>query len=541
MIIRCISGRFGLTLASAALAALIAGGQPANAQQPPAQQPPTTPAAKPAAVPVAPYLQRSERTVRTLAPGVELIQEVVTEGPDAPLVVTAVIVDPKKSGVRIEAALGHDRVWADTPSQGRETVSALAKRRGALVALNAGFFTFSSGHPIGLHVENGDLITEPSLNRSALVLSADRAAVSTFTFVGEVAAPGGVKHTLHGLNRKPTPPDKGNELLLFSPRFRDRTLAQPGRVEVVLRLPTPGPLTPGKSLTGTVETVSTGGDTPIVPGTVVLSGGGAAGTWLRTNAAPGAQLSVRMEINAVERLPFPVADIRQAIQGVPRLLTGGQVTVRAREEGSSASFVRDLHPRTAAGITGDGRLVFLTVDGRQAGLSRGISLDETARWLLKFGAVDGVNLDGGGSTTLAVHGTVVNSPSGGAERSVANMFVVYGAPEAPADGTAVSGYTLSGPTAPLVVGQAVDCVVTGLPADAQDKVVWGVEGGAGFVSQSGRFAAVRPGTARVVAILPGNLKLVLPVTVQGAPKPPDLLPPGTPAEGKPPATGGAPK
>lgn len=79
-----------------------------------------------------------------------------------------------------------------------------------------------------------------------------------------------------------------------------------------------------------------------------------------------------------------------------------------------------VHPRTAVGLSRDGRYLFLLViDGRQPGYSAGATLSEVADWLLRFGAQVGLNLDGGGSTTLvrAVgdQAVVVNRPSGAAK------------------------------------------------------------------------------------------------------------------------------
>jgi exopolysaccharide biosynthesis protein len=66
---------------------------------------------------------------------------------------------------------------------------------------------------------------------------------------------------------------------------------------------------------------------------------------------------------------------------------------------------RPLHPRTAAGVSADGdTLILLVVDGRQPGYSEGVATAELADWLLALGAWDGVNLDGGGTSTLAVLG-----------------------------------------------------------------------------------------------------------------------------------------
>ena len=89
------------------------------------------------------------------------------------------------------------------------------------------------------------------------------------------------------------------------------------------------------------------------------------------------------------------------------------------------------HPRTAAGVSRDGRtLLLLVVDGRQAGWSIGATLPELAQMMLEAGAWNAVNLDGGGSTAMwhrqpgATTGRVLNRPSDGHVRPVGNHLGV---------------------------------------------------------------------------------------------------------------------
>lgn len=90
----------------------------------------------------------------------------------------------------------------------------------------------------------------------------------------------------------------------------------------------------------------------------------------------------------------------------------------------------EMHPRTAVGIDRDKKqIIFLVVEGRQT-FSRGYTMEEIARKLKALGAEDGLNLDGGGSTTLVAKRKgelrVVNSPSDGSQRSVPNgLEVLY--------------------------------------------------------------------------------------------------------------------
>jgi exopolysaccharide biosynthesis protein len=70
------------------------------------------------------------------------------------------------------------------------------------------------------------------------------------------------------------------------------------------------------------------------------------------------------------------------------------------------------HPRTGIGINQDSTKLYLfTVDGRQPGYSLGMSLLEFANYMKEWNIYQGLNLDGGGSTTMVVRGSIVNSPS----------------------------------------------------------------------------------------------------------------------------------
>lgn len=63
------------------------------------------------------------------------------------------------------------------------------------------------------------------------------------------------------------------------------------------------------------------------------------------------------------------------------------------------------------------------VDGRQSH-SVGLTLTDWAKLLVKFGAQDALNLDGGGSSDLVINGEVQNSPSDGQERLVGDGLVL---------------------------------------------------------------------------------------------------------------------
>ena len=90
-------------------------------------------------------------------------------------------------------------------------------------------------------------------------------------------------------------------------------------------------------------------------------------------------------------------------------------------------FASIRHPRTAVGITADGRLILLVVDGRSE-KSNGASLLDLGQIMLSLGVADAINLDGGGSSTMITYAngsyTTRNSPSDGSLRAVFNSLVL---------------------------------------------------------------------------------------------------------------------
>lgn len=94
---------------------------------------------------------------------------------------------------------------------------------------------------------------------------------------------------------------------------------------------------------------------------------------------------------------------------------GAGTNERILRAGEVEASWEELHPRTAIGVTAAGHVLFLIVDGRQPRLSEGMTTPELAEVLMEFGAVEAINMDGGGSTTLVLatdEPRLVNSPIG---------------------------------------------------------------------------------------------------------------------------------
>jgi hypothetical protein len=98
---------------------------------------------------------------------------------------------------------------------------------------------------------------------------------------------------------------------------------------------------------------------------------------------------------SIEAPPFHTEGVENAVPGFQIVLRQGEV-LKTDDK---------LHPRTGAGISADGKqLYFLVIDGRQPDYSLGASTAEVGQWLQALGAADGINLDGGGTTTMVLRG-----------------------------------------------------------------------------------------------------------------------------------------
>lgn len=122
-----------------------------------------------------------------------------------------------------------------------------------------------------------------------------------------------------------------------------------------------------------------------------------------------------------------IQDLLVGIGGVPVLAKGGQVRITYNEEivwGSGIAIdTAAPDPRTAVGHTTQKHCIILVADGRGVNGSAGLGLGELARVMISLGCVEAVNLDGGGSTQLAVGKSTVNGQSDRAVPSILSVVV----------------------------------------------------------------------------------------------------------------------
>ena len=409
------SGAVGLLLGAAGLSGCAAAASP--------------PAGIPADVQSASELQTNSRPawyreaeIRELAPGVIHRSARISDGPWA---VHVVEVDLRRCGVGLRTVKGRDSMI------GRESTSGIfARTTGApghaVAAVNADFFRYEpDGVPEGPQVADGIVVAAagsygPSVStRYGIPQPVFGVTRSGRVFVGEAAIAGQAWSAAGNLplarvNALPGP----DSLALFNHFVGDLPPHGTSTVHASIRRIAPAGGA-GDVQHGVVLAIdSLHAPTAKDAGEVALAGTGAAADWVRGLATGD---TVRWHL-AFSGAPGALAEL---VGGFPLLILDGE-SVLHRVPRIWPPFATGRHPRTAVAIDGDGTVLLLVVDGRQEGYSVGMTLEELTDLLLELGAVDALNLDGGGSTTLVTTEGIVNRPSDAEERPVANVLLAVG-------------------------------------------------------------------------------------------------------------------
>ena len=310
-----------------------------------------------------------------------------------------------------------DVVHAMDAAIGTETTSSIATRHGALAAINAGFFRLDksifAGDAAGILMIDGKLLSESHDSRVALTVNnsprrtevfINRLKLSHSVTVGEKT------FDISGINRQ-----RGeNDLIIYTPEFHFTTLTDKKGIEIVVQ---------GNKV---LKVFNEKGSIEIPSYSFVISASGKFHEQLLEVAHRNVEVTLGRHWETLDSSNYPnTLKIEDIIGGVPQLVKNGKIEITWEEEKSSKSFVETRHPRTAVAKLKGGKFLMVTVDGRQKE-SVGMNLNELAALLLELGAVDAMNLDGGGSTTMFAGGKVVNQPSDKeGERKVSDAILVF--------------------------------------------------------------------------------------------------------------------
>lgn len=363
-------------------------------------------------------VSRSSLKFQEVAPGVEHAQATTGEAAKeasrdetkGPWFINALRIDLGQATIKIVRALD--------AGVGTESVTSLAARHRATAAVNGGYFRTTGtyrGESLGMLLLNGKLISEPYNDRAefALINNGTNTEVlfGHLSYLGEVAV-GRAKHKVHGVNR----PVSKDELIIFTPEFHRTTLTRPDGIEVVVRRNRVASIF---DLTGSAQIPADG---------YVISAVGRAREWVKQNVRKGGPTRFWWRLSSLYRKQDDQKwrSAQNILGAGPQLIRAGKIDITDKQEKMVANFATDRHPRTALAQLDSGKILLLTVDGRQPGVSVGMSLQTLAELLLEFGAVEAINLDGGGSTTMVVRDKIVNKPSDQTgERPVSDAILVF--------------------------------------------------------------------------------------------------------------------
>lgn len=195
----------------------------------------------------------------------------------------------------------------------------------------------------------------------------------------------------------------------------------------------------GENITDLVSTIATDNDAVLAingdyygfrdSGIVIRNGVVYRDDPARTGLAIYADGSMKVYDETATSADELLADgVWQTLSFGPALVTGGEVVSGIDDVEIDTNVgnhsIQGEQPRTAIGIIDENHFVFVVVDGRDTGYSRGLTMTELAGIMQGLGATEAYNLDGGGSSELWFNGEVVNQPSNGGERATSDILYI---------------------------------------------------------------------------------------------------------------------
>lgn len=305
---------------------------------------------------------------------------------------TAYVLEADRSKFDLQLVLAGDSI-----ASGRQKLKAIASAHQAVAAINGGYFALD-GSLIGNTRINGQTAGTTYFDRTSLGFMPDgtlKLATSQYYGVVEIA---GQKAYLSGVNC----PRGENNTILYNSFFGNYTGTNEFGKEYVVQ-------------NGKVIAINQANSFIPTDAQVISVHGTAQDAFAKVRI--GDKISIGENFG-------PELDSASTIVGAgPELLRNGQLHVTAVQEQFPSDIAKGRAPRTALGIKADGKIILMVIDGRQSH-SIGTTLTETAQLLQKFGAVNGFNLDGGGSSEMVLQGQILNSPSDGGERPVGSGLIL---------------------------------------------------------------------------------------------------------------------
>lgn len=345
--------------------------------------------------------------------------------------VFVVRMDRSEPNLTLESSIAQGKL-----SEGREAVSGMFSRydqalsfwggrynpptwdmrNQVIVAINGSYFDWGSGVPQGGQVHSGWYAKRYNNmgGWSGFAWKLDRSAI-----IGEcvyhrpekqlIFYPGtGNTQYITGVNVS----RGSNKLVLYTPQYNSRTGTGNSGVEVIVEMTRPTMILPEPAkAVGYVRQIREGGGNSLIPfNSIVLSASGLAAEVILENVQVGSEIHVSQEITSyLSNCSTPYNELSwtktfASVQGAFFYLKDSQIREFNDNKGAT-----NRHPRTAIAFN-DQYIFFIVVDGRDAQLSLGMTINELALFSRDvLGATWGVAQDGGGSSTMVINGQVVNN------------------------------------------------------------------------------------------------------------------------------------
>ncbi|WP_295149014.1 stalk domain-containing protein [uncultured Peptoniphilus sp.] len=303
----------------------------------------------------------------------------------------------------------------------KATVSQMANRTNAVALVNGDFFTMKlQGAPLGPSVINGEIKSSPAVLTDLWSFGIDsnnKAFIDLTKFAGSVTAPNGKSFPIDGLNKT---------IYWYQPSKEYSHQSKIQMYDSFWTSKTRGDKTTGELLLSendVVEQISyrKNLDMAVPKGKKILQFSENAEKFMQDNVKVGDKLTVRTNIE-------PNRNWKMMIGGHALLVENGAIKKYTKDIKS----IDGVRARTAVGISQDGKTVYIvTAEGRTK-RSSGLTISELAQFMLDLGVDKAMNLDGGGSTAMAVRNLgdlnrtrATNPERNGAERRVVNGLGVY--------------------------------------------------------------------------------------------------------------------
>ncbi|WP_346353605.1 phosphodiester glycosidase family protein [Azotosporobacter soli] len=312
-------------------------------------------------------------------------------GDAGPIAAHILEIDPLK-GYGIKPALGNGQ------NMGVATLSDMTDKSRSVGGVNASYFS-PEGEIYGLLKIDGTIVSVPDTVRTAAAIMPDgKVLIDQVEYNGTVTLPDSRSIAISGVNCE----RNEDTLIVYNKYYAGSTKTNPYGTEY--------------RITGNKVTAISKGNSTLGGDSIVLSSHGNA-----EKALAGLKVGDTVKINQSMGAPW---DKAAYIAGAgPMLVKDGGVYLTTKAENFGADVAGGRAPRTALGVTKDGHVLLVVVDGRQTH-SVGMTLLELALFMQEIGAQDAMNFDGGGSSEMVMNGRIVNKPSDGRERRVGDALVV---------------------------------------------------------------------------------------------------------------------